>query len=66
MAEQIGELPCPVGTEPPAARGGDRRGVLAGAFGWHRPAPGVCWSAGSYRDHTDGAGPMVLPKYCAT
>lgn len=41
VAEQIGELPCPVGAQPAAARGGDRRGVLAGAFGWHRPAPGL-------------------------
>lgn len=58
VAEQIGELPRPVGAEPAAVCGGDRRGVLtdafAGAFGWHRPAPGVL-GGGSCPDHTDGA-----------
>ncbi|KOU42766.1 hypothetical protein ADK54_19525 [Streptomyces sp. WM6378] len=53
VAQQVGELPGPVGTQPPAARGGDRKRG-GGGFGWHG------------RERTGRVPPMVLPRHCAT
>lgn len=53
VAQQISELPGLVRTQPPTARGGDRKRG-GDTFGWHG------------RERTGAAAPMVLRQYCAT
>lgn len=53
MTQQVGELPCPVRTQPQTAGGGDGSGG-GGGFGGHG------------KERSGGPRRMVLRQYCAT